>query len=54
LSTVYRQLGRTGDAQRELEQYQKYKVMKAKLHDVYRDLHLDQDPDEKSAAPPSQ
>lgn len=54
LSTVYRQLGRTADAQRELEQYQKYKTMKEKLRDVYRDLHLDQDAEEKPAAQPSQ
>ena len=41
LSTVYRQLGRTADAQRELEQYQKYKAMKEKLRAVYHDMHLD-------------
>jgi tetratricopeptide (TPR) repeat protein len=54
LSTVYRQLGRAADAQRELEQYQKYKTMKEKLRDVYRDLHLDEDAEEKPAGPPSQ
>jgi tetratricopeptide (TPR) repeat protein len=50
LSTVYRQLGRTADAQHELEQYQKYKAMKEKLRGVYHDMHLDDNSDEKSAA----
>lgn len=49
LSGVYRQLGRTADAQHELEAYQKYKAMKEKLRSVYHDLGVDQDPDEKSA-----
>ncbi len=49
LSTVYRQLGRTSDAQHELEEYQKYKAMKEKLRNVYHDMGVGQDPDEKSA-----
>jgi tetratricopeptide (TPR) repeat protein len=41
LSTVYRRLGRTDDAKREVEQYRKYKDLKAKLRDTYHELHLD-------------
>ena len=37
LSTVYRQMGRTADAQSEIEQYKKYKKMKEKLQELYRD-----------------
>ena len=40
LSTVYRQAGRTADAQRELEEYQKYKDMKEKLLELYREMRL--------------
>jgi tetratricopeptide (TPR) repeat protein len=46
LSTIYRQTGRAEDAQRELEEYQKYKAMKEKLRKVYGDLHRDQTGDE--------
>jgi tetratricopeptide (TPR) repeat protein len=41
LSTVYRRLGRSADAEREVEQYQKYKDLKEKLRETYRELHLD-------------
>jgi cytochrome c-type biogenesis protein CcmH/NrfG len=40
LSTLYRQAGRTVDAKRELEEYQKYKDMKEKLHDIYHDMRV--------------
>ena len=40
LSTVYRQIGRTADAKRELEEYQKYKDMKEKLRELYRQMRL--------------
>ncbi len=40
LSTVYRQMGRTADAKRELEEYQKYKDMKEKLREIYRQTRL--------------
>ena len=40
LSTVYRQMGRTADAKRELEEYQKYKEMKEKLRELYRQMRL--------------
>src|SRR6266403_2400410 len=40
LSTIYRQMGRAEDAQRELEQYQKYKDMKEKLRELYRQMRL--------------
>jgi tetratricopeptide (TPR) repeat protein len=46
LGTVYRQTGRTADAKRELEDYQKYRKMKEKLRDVYRDLHREPVKDE--------
>jgi tetratricopeptide (TPR) repeat protein len=41
LSTLYRQTGRTADAQRELEQYQKYKEMKEKLRDLYHTMRVE-------------
>ena len=41
LSTVYKRLGRNEDAKHEVEQYQKYKDLKEKLRDTYRELHLD-------------
>jgi tetratricopeptide (TPR) repeat protein len=40
LSTLYRQAGRTADAKRELEEYQKYKAMKEKLQDIYHDMRV--------------
>jgi tetratricopeptide (TPR) repeat protein len=40
LSTVYRQAGRAADAKRELQEYQKYKAMKDKLKDIYREMRL--------------
>jgi len=42
LSTVYRQTGRTADAQHELDEYQKYKKMKEQLREIYHDLHQEQ------------
>jgi predicted Zn-dependent protease len=40
LSTLYRQAGRTADAKRELDDYQKYKEMKEKLQDIYHDMRV--------------
>ena len=40
LSTLYRQAGRTADAKRELEEYQKYKQMKEKLENIYHDMRV--------------
>jgi tetratricopeptide (TPR) repeat protein len=40
LSTVYRQAGRTAEAKRELEEYQKYKDMKEKLRELYKKMRL--------------
>jgi Tfp pilus assembly protein PilF len=38
LGTVYRDLGRTSDAKREFDEYQKYKSMKQKLQGIYHDI----------------
>lgn len=38
LSTVYHRLGRTADADREVEQYQKYKDLKEQLRNTWKDL----------------
>ena len=46
LSAIYRQSGRTAEAKREIEEYQKYRKMKEKLRQVYHDLHRDQAKDE--------
>jgi len=49
LSTLYRRAGRTADAQRELEQYQKYRAMKEKLRELYHTMRVEpakEEPDE--------
>jgi tetratricopeptide (TPR) repeat protein len=43
LGTVYHRLGRTADAQREVEQYQKYKDLKEQLRNTWKYLHFDPD-----------
>ncbi len=40
LSLLYRNAGRTADAQHELEEYRKYKEMKEKLRGVYKEMRL--------------
>ncbi len=52
LSAVYRETGRTEDAKHELEEYQKYKGMKEKLQEVYRQMRPEQSEDESSGNPP--
>ena len=47
LSTLYRKMGRTDDANRELEDYQKYKAMKEKLRETYRQMRLQPDKKEQ-------
>lgn len=47
LSTVYRKMGRTADANQELAEYQKYKAMKEKLRDTYREMRLQPDKKEQ-------
>jgi Tfp pilus assembly protein PilF len=46
LGTIYRQTGRTTEAEHEVEQYQKYTQMKEKLRQIYHDMHQDQLVDE--------
>lgn len=46
LSAVYRKLNRPEDAKRELEAYQKFKDMKEKLRQIYKELRLDDAKDE--------
>jgi tetratricopeptide (TPR) repeat protein len=46
LSAVYRKLNRPEDAKRELAEYQKYKDMKEKLRQIYKELRLDDAKDE--------
>jgi tetratricopeptide (TPR) repeat protein len=41
LSALYRQMGRTDDTKHELEEFQKYKDMKEKLADIYREMRLE-------------
>jgi tetratricopeptide (TPR) repeat protein len=41
LSTLYRKMGRADDANRELAEYQKFKAMKEKLRETYREMRLD-------------
>ena len=54
LSTVYQRLGRTADAKHEVEQYRKYKELKDKLRDTYRELHLDPHKLDTDEASPNQ
>ena len=41
LSTLYRRIGHTADAHRELEQYEKYRAMKEKLRDLYHTMRME-------------
>jgi tetratricopeptide (TPR) repeat protein len=47
LSTLYRKMGRADEANRELADYQKYKAMKEKLRDTYRQMRLQPDKKEQ-------
>jgi cytochrome c-type biogenesis protein CcmH/NrfG len=40
LATIYREEGRAADAQRELEQYQKFRSMKEKLKKIYQEMRV--------------
>jgi cytochrome c-type biogenesis protein CcmH/NrfG len=51
LSAAYRKLNRPDDAKRELEAYQKYKDIKEKLRQIYKELRLndeESDPERES------
>jgi predicted Zn-dependent protease len=52
LSAVYRETGRPDDAKHELEEYQKYKGMKQKLQEIYRQMRPDQIEDESKGTAP--
>lgn len=52
LGTLYRKVGRTEDAKREIELYKKYKDMKEKLRDLYKELQVQ--PEEISVDEPDQ
>jgi tetratricopeptide (TPR) repeat protein len=54
LSTVYRQTGRTADAKREIEEYEKYKKMKEKLRDTYQAMRLEPAGQEQGETDPRQ
>jgi tetratricopeptide (TPR) repeat protein len=54
LSTIYRQTGRTEDAKREIEEYEKYKQMKDKLRDLYQAMRLEPAGQERGEADPRQ
>ncbi|MBB6143587.1 tetratricopeptide (TPR) repeat protein [Silvibacterium bohemicum] len=41
LATVYHRLKRNADADHEADEYQKYKALKEKLRDTWKDLHFD-------------
>lgn len=52
LSTLYRKMGRTDDAKRELEEYQKYKEMKEKLRDIFHAMRVEPAKDEQNEMDP--
>jgi tetratricopeptide (TPR) repeat protein len=47
LSTLYRKMGKGDEATRELAEYQKYKAMREKLRDTYRQMRLQPDKKEQ-------
>jgi len=47
LSSLYRKMGRADDANHELAEYQKFKAMKEKLRDTYRQMRLEPDKKEQ-------
>jgi len=40
LATIYRETGHIPDAKRELEQYQKFRTMKEKLREIYKEMRV--------------
>ena len=52
LGSVYRKMGRTDDAKREMELYKKFKDLKEKLRSLYKELQVQ--PQEISADEPDQ
>jgi Tfp pilus assembly protein PilF len=52
LGTLYRKVGRAEEAKREIELYKKYKDMKEKLRDLYKELEVQ--PEEISVDEPDQ
>lgn len=50
LATVYRKLGRTEDARREVEAYRHYKQLKESLRATFKTLHLGADRDDDAAS----
>jgi thioredoxin-like negative regulator of GroEL len=40
LSTLYREMGRTADAQEQVEEYKRYKAMKEKLEAIFKEMQL--------------
>lgn len=50
LSAVYRSLGRSEDARRQIEEYQKYTAMKEKMEEDYQSKQLDTPPGEAPEA----
>ncbi len=40
LSTLYREMGRTADAQQQVEEYKRYKAMKEKLEAIFKEMQL--------------
>jgi tetratricopeptide (TPR) repeat protein len=52
LGTVYRELGRAEDAKHEIAEYQKYKEMKEKLQEIYKEMRLERTTGETDDADP--
>jgi tetratricopeptide (TPR) repeat protein len=50
MSTLYRRAGRAADAQREFEQYQKYRGMKEKLRSLYHTMRVEPSKEESDDA----
>jgi hypothetical protein len=40
LSTLYREMGRTADSQREVDAYKRYKTMKENLEAIFKEMQV--------------
>jgi cytochrome c-type biogenesis protein CcmH/NrfG len=52
LGTLYRQMGRTDDARRELAEFQRLKLMKEQLKEVYKGMRLQTKTEQEETALP--
>jgi hypothetical protein len=49
LGTLYRKMGRSDDARRELAEFQRLKHLKEQMREVYKEMRLQTKPDREEA-----